>query len=99
MAKNKVALFLCAIYNYASSSSTMVKFSVTTGVVSLDQFFIKVFLLISKATVYPTYKVTLIRFSIVAMDVEDVERSGKFTIVFFYQDFAANVNQYIALPN
>jgi hypothetical protein len=53
MAKNKVALFLCAIYNYASSSSTMVKLSVTTGVVSLDQFFIKVIFIANEGHCIP----------------------------------------------
>ncbi len=40
----------------------------------------------------------LIRFSIVAFDREDVERSGKFTIMAYDQELPATSDQYITIP-
>ncbi len=66
MAKNKVALFLCAIYNKGNKTAGLiVKYSVTTQVLSVDQFEIVV-------TCEPFYEVELLRFSLVAMNIEDI---------------------------
>lgn len=48
--------------------------------------------------VQPYYQVDLIRFSIVAFDREDVERSGQFTIVFYYTELSGTSDQYITIP-
>lgn len=78
LAKCDLVLYLCAIYNAGDRDSpAQVKFDITMQITAIDQFYIDII-------VQPTYQVTLLRFSIVSMDKEDVERSGEFTIVSYY---------------
>jgi hypothetical protein len=59
-----VALYLSAIYN-SGSASKQVSFSVTSPVIDTTHFQIKV-------VIQDGYSITLLRFSIVAMDISDV---------------------------
>jgi len=64
LAKDLVALYLSAIYN-SGSSTKGVNFTVTSPVIDSTHFQIKVVIL-------DGYLITLLRFSIVAMDIADV---------------------------
>jgi hypothetical protein len=68
LAKNQVALYLCAIYNAGepwASATKLLKFDVLTVVLNTEQFQINV-------KIYDGYQIDLIRFSIVITDVADV---------------------------
>jgi hypothetical protein len=64
MEKNLVALYLNAIWN-AGSSNKQINWTTTSPVLSQTSFQIKV-------VVLDGYKLTYLRFSIVAMDISDV---------------------------
>lgn len=62
LAKCDVVLYMCAIYNRGtSSSSAQVKFDVTMQITAIDEFYIDVI-------VQPSYQIDLLRFSIISMD-------------------------------
>jgi hypothetical protein len=64
LAKDLVALYLSAIYNSGNAAKS-VDFSVTSPVIDTTHFQINVL-------VKDGYAITLLRFSIVAMDISDV---------------------------
>ena len=66
LAKCDIVLYLCAIYNRGSASPPkVITFSITMQILSIDQFYIDV-------VVQPGYQIDLLRFSMVAMDKEDI---------------------------
>lgn len=85
-----VALYLNAIWN-AGSSNKQINWNVTSPVIDQTHFQIKV-------VVLDGYKLTYLRFSIVAMDITDVQASGKFTLVYQSITFFGNQTNYIPLP-
>ena len=66
LAKCDIVLYLCAIYNRAATSPPkVITFSVTMQILSIDEFYIDV-------VVQPGYQIDLLRFSMIAMDKEDI---------------------------
>ena len=66
LAKCDIVLYLCALFSYGSTDTTIkTNFSITMEILSIDQFYIDV-------VVHPGFQIDLLRFSMVAMDKEDV---------------------------
>lgn len=65
LAKCDIVLFLCAIYNKGTGNTISFNFQVTMKITAIDQFYIDVL-------ITPNYQIDLLRFSMVAMDKEDI---------------------------
>jgi len=87
---NLVALYLNAIWN-AGSGNKQINWTATSPVIDQTHFQIKI-------VVQDGYKLTYLRFSIVAMDITDVQASGKFTLIYQSLTFWGNITNYVAIP-
>lgn len=67
-------------FSGTNSINELTRFSLATQVTAADRFSISVFFSLSQVTVYNSYRVLAIRFSIICYDIDNIESSKKYSV-------------------